>query len=302
MNITELKRSILKELEAQRTNVINRSEMNNFKAHSNIKYKNLANNLSSIIIDIAKTKIKGGDTTSLEKEKQKIESSMEDCLKEIGLSPNDLKPNFNCKICNDVGTLPNGEYCQCFNKLLSDKINSLNAGIKKISFKNCELLNKSLVEKINTICNQYPNQKFNKIIFSGATGVGKTHLTLAMTNYFTNKNIYTIFISSAVLNQQFLKYHTAPVNEKQEILNDILDCDVLIIDDLGTEPKLKNVTNEYLLYLINYRNAKNKLTIITTNLTPTGILETYDERIFSRLFDKTNSLPILVGGEDKRIK
>lgn len=301
MNITDIKRSIMKELETQRTNAINDCEMNKFKAHSNAKYKNLANNLSRIIIDIAKTKIKGEETTLLEKEKREVESSIDECLKEIGLTSNDLKPNFNCKICNDTGTLPNGEYCQCFNKLLSDKINSLNADIKKISFENCDLLNSSLVQKINTICNQYPKQKFNKIIFSGATGVGKTHLTLAMTNFFTNKNIYTIFISSAVLNQLFLKYHTASVNEKREILNDILDCDVLIIDDLGTEPKLKNVTNEYLLYLINYRNAKNKLTIITTNLTPTGILETYDERIFSRLFDKINSLPILVEGEDKRI-
>lgn len=302
MNTTELKSKILKEIETERQNAINISELNKYKALKNAQYTALLNKQGALIIDIAKSKCKGTDTTLLEKELSDTHHLIDNTLNQIGLSLDDLTPQYKCRQCNDKGILDNGNYCQCFNVRLASEFNKLNSDLHKVSFDDCDRMNTTLIKKISELCEQFPSQKSNKVIFCGASGVGKTHLSYAIGNYFIKKNIFTIFISSANLNQLFLKYHTAPVTEKKDILDNIVNCEILIIDDLGTEPKLRNVTNEYLLYLINLRNTNNKLTVITTNLTPEGILTTYDERIFSRLFDKSNSLPILIDGEDKRIQ
>ena len=74
-----------------------------------------------------------------------------------------------------------------------------------------------------------------------------------------------------------------------------------MIDDLGTEPILKNITKEYLYNLINVRQVNNKPTFITTNLSLDNILERYDDRIFSRLGNKNLATNIQLTSSDKRV-
>ena len=69
-------------------------------------------------------------------------------------------------------------------------------------------------------------------------------------------------------------------------LSPLTDCDLLVIDDLGTEQIYKNVTLEYLLSTISERILAQKHTIITTNLTPEELLDRYGDRLYSRLMDK----------------
>ena len=97
-----------------------------------------------------------------------------------------------------------------------------------------------------------------------------------------------------------MKYHCAKLEEKDEILNNYINCDILCIDDLGTENILKNVTCEYLFLIINERLIRNKATIITTNLNLTQIIDVYDERIYSRLKDKQSSIVVNLTGDDIR--
>ena len=104
------------------------------------------------------------------------------------------------------------------------------------------------------------------------------------------------------LNNTSLKYHTTFDNTKSSILEPLLTCDVLVIDDLGTEPINKNVTLEYLYLVINERQLAGKPTIITTNLTPDGVINRYGERIFSRINNKLISLNIKLDGQDMRLK
>ena len=74
-----------------------------------------------------------------------------------------------------------------------------------------------------------------------------------------------------------------------------------MIDDLGTEPMLKNVTVEYLLLVIEERQTKGRATLVTTNLDTDGILLRYGERIYSRLSHKQRSKIIEMNGKDLRI-
>ena len=104
------------------------------------------------------------------------------------------------------------------------------------------------------------------------------------------------------MNNIFLNYHGSFDKDKSNILSALLDPDLLIIDDLGTEPLFKNVTREYLGVVITERNLHKKRTIITSNLTPNDLLDRYGERIYSRIFSKINSLQIALTGDDLRLQ
>ena len=80
-----------------------------------------------------------------------------------------------------------------------------------------------------------------------------------------------------------------------------VNCDVLFLDDLGSENKIKNVTNEYLYLVLNERMLNHKKTVITTNLNLAQIQDVYGERIFSRLMHKKHSLKIKMEGKDLRV-
>ena len=75
---------------------------------------------------------------------------------------------------------------------------------------------------------------------------------------------------------------------------------MLLIDDLGTEPMMRNITVEYLFTLLNERAAAKRHTVVATNLTPTQLRERYGERVASRLLDKTCTAPVLFTGKDLR--
>ena len=106
------------------------------------------------------------------------------------------------------------------------------------------------------------------------------------------------FKTAFELNELARLYHIG----KSFDFSDCLTADILMIDDLGTEPILKNVTKEYLYNIINTRQMNNLPTFISTNLSPDNLLERYDERIYSRLANKNLSINIQLTSGDKRLK
>ena len=135
----------------------------------------------------------------------------------------------------------------------------------------------------------------------GDTGVGKTHLLGCLTTYALDKNILIKYATAFNFNQDMLKYHCAKLEDKEEIIGQYINSEILFIDDLGTENRINNVTNEYLYLVINERMQNHKKTIITTNLDFAQIQEVYGERIFSRLMHKKESLKINLSGDDLRV-
>ena len=111
------------------------------------------------------------------------------------------------------------------------------------------------------------------------------------------KNLSVCFKTAFELNELARLYHIGKSYE----FGDILKVDILLIDDLGTEPILNNVTKEYLYNLINVRQINHLPTIISTNLSLDNILSRYDERIFSRLANKNLSTNIILTSQDKRL-
>ena len=131
-------------------------------------------------------------------------------------------------------------------------------------------------------------------------GTGKTYLASSIVGELNKRKVLTVFLTSNELNSIFLKMHRQEID--RELVFDILTaCDLLVIDDLGTEPLYNNVTAEYLLSIISERLDKKKHFIITTNLTKSEILNRYSERFLSRISDKKQTAIIPFNGKDLRI-
>ena len=153
-------------------------------------------------------------------------------------------------------------------------------------------------ELLQKWCRNFPKITKININLLGGAGAGKTFFLECIANEIVNKAYSVCYKTAFDLNEACRLYHIGQGSD----LPAILDADVLLIDDLGTEPVLKNVTKEYLYNIINQRQVNNKPTIITSNLSLNDVLDRYDERIFSRLSNKILSLNIQLDSGDKRIK
>ena len=140
------------------------------------------------------------------------------------------------------------------------------------------------------------------ILLSGNTGVGKTHLTKCMANELIKRHKLVLLTTSFSMHQDFMKsYSTRDLEEKQQLLSRYLNAEILFIDDLGTELRNPNITISYLYQVLNERRINKRPTVITTNLNLNDIYDYYDERIFSRIADKTTSICVYIEGKDIRL-
>ena len=278
------------------------------RALNNKEFKEVYLTIKDLNFLIAKLDFEGKDhkkEDELLKEKNQVAGKI---LKKMGLTFDDFKPKYDCKICGDLGFV-NGKYCSCFYKKLNSQVVN-NIGLNVDKFHNFENSNFSLFDDSEKIKNMYQkiekwcdnSSKYKNILLCGQTGVGKTFLVECICNKLMSQNKLVNFFSAFALNNLFLKFHTTFDETKNSMLDGVLNCNVLIIDDLGSEPKFKNVTEEYFYLIINERLVKNKSTIITTNLSPNQIRDKYGERVFSRICNKENSLLIKIENNDLRLK
>lgn len=101
----------------------------------------------------------------------------------------------------------------------------------------------------------------------GKCGSGKTFAASCMAKAISDKGYSVIMLSSFAFANRMLKYHVALSSEKLQYLEPLLDCDLLVIDDLGSENIIKNVTVEYLFHVINERmSAKNILLLLQISM------------------------------------
>jgi DNA replication protein DnaC len=158
---------------------------------------------------------------------------------------------------------------------------------------------KKVFKVLENYCNNFPCTPSN-VILCGATGTGKTFAANLMKQSLQQKKVWVEYTTAFSMVNTFQKYVNS-FGRDDEDLENFLNCEVLIIDDLGAEPIIKNVTQEHIYNIINERLYNGLAFIITTNLTPQQIMERYDQRIASRILSKENSTIIEFKGKDLRI-
>ena len=266
----------------------------------NPKLLEIEKQLRQIVIADAKgQKIDKKQQTDLLKQKDVL-------LANLGLSANPPKPN--CAKCKDSGYIGT-DFCACVKSTIINrpeniefKINSFSdIDYSRFDPKFCDI-NKRVYLAIEKWASEYPNVKKPIALISGGTGVGKTLLAGCVVSSFLSKGFSAVAVTAFGFVNRALKYHTTFDDSKLEFLEPLLESDVLVIDDLGTESVLKNVTQEYLLAVLNERTNQNKVTIFTTNLSKDGILERYGKRNYSRLFDKDTTKQAKLSSDDLRVK
>lgn len=312
MDKKQIIQTCIQEISALRVKEQNISISNLMDARKIPEYKELEKQERTLTFEIGKLNAENIKTDDKEKSLKVIKQKKEHILLKNGINPSSIFPKYSCKLCQDTGF--NGNvYCSCLQNKIREKILQ-NCGVTKNnlhSFKQFSLENvkdekqKKQLEKIRIkfeeISENFPNINCNLILISGKTGVGKTFISECLATNLIERGFVVSVVSSFGMNNILLSYHTCFDEQKQSYLGTLIDPEVLIIDDLGTEPILRNVTLEYLYVILSERSRRGKLTVITTNLSPTGILDRYNERIFSRILNKKESLCIQIEGQDLRI-
>lgn len=207
---------------------------------------------------------------------------------------------YDCPVCCDSGYV-GGKICECVKKIAAcvvvDELKK-QMPLDACSFENFDLNYYSKdgenarkrMTSVLKLCTEYVN-KFNpetsqNLLFMGAPGLGKTHLTLAIVSGIVEKGFMPFYgpaenLFALVSSERFS-------GENKGSYQAMIDSDLLVIDDLGTE--LSTEFSRSVLYnLINSRLLCNKPTIINTNLTMKEIADRYGERIASRLIGNYNA-------------
>lgn len=212
-----------------------------------------------------------------------------------GIAKDYFEPEYYCAKCKDTGFV-NGKICSCFEELL--KSNSYKELAEKTPLKLSSFsdFNTDLYEdegarkRMNDIfkfCKKYaenfkPNESDNLFLF-GETGLGKTHLSLAIAGEVISKGYGVVYGSAQNLftlieRERFGRSEEPDGTTEEKLLN----CDLLILDDLGSEFTTQFTVAE-LYNIVNTRMAKGLPTLINSNIALDELEGRYGNRITSRI-------------------
>ncbi|NLK74072.1 MAG: ATP-binding protein [Clostridiales bacterium] len=267
-----------------------------------------------------------GDSSSLDKLKTQsldLQARQIELLVSNGYPADYLELRYHCDTCKDTGFV-DGEKCNCYKQAVADLLYSdsnlknilLHENFNYFSFQyySDDYIDDVLgvspltnIQKIVAGCKSYiKNFDKNKdnLLFMGNTGVGKTFLCNCIAKELLDKGYTVIYLTAFRLFDILEKYKfgrdTESSIDASNQFSYILDCDLLIIDDLGTEMN-NTFTTSQLYLIINERMLREKSTIISTNLSYEDINSKYGERIYSRVISKY-SIRRIIGKDIRKIK
>ena len=224
--------------------------------------------------------------------------------KRLGLTKQKIEPPPRCKVCNDTG-YAGGKYCKCVIKRVIEADRE-NLVLPQVDFyaakKTSPKAIAKLYEKAEKYINEYPNNEKPFFLILGSAGTGKTMLASAIATEMISRGAATVTVSAFDMVKRAKDYHTQfAIDDYRDLFTPMLDCDLLVIDDLGTETVLKNITHEYFYTIVNERWLRRRNTVITSNLSPNDLIKRYGEAVFSRLCDKSRANLFTVTAPNARI-
>ena len=276
--------------------------------------------ISSASLDQAKKLLAGDDTAlaSLKEDIRSLSDSRRRLLSDAGFPEDYLEQHFECPDCQDTGYVGTKK-CHCFLKAIIDLLytqSNLKGLLEQENFEHFnfdyyssnyrdrlsgqnsrELATRAYQECMNFIHN-FDTEHGNLLLF-GNTGIGKTFLSHCIAKEVMDSLHSVLYLTASEFFDALLEKALTRNDESCLLYEQIHQCDLLIIDDLGTERNTDFVVSQ-LFVCLNDRILNRKSTIISTNLTLEEIKTNYTERTFSRI---SNHYKILrLAGDDIRIQ
>ncbi len=247
-----------------------------------------------------------------------LQAKIKKLLKDNGFDENYLETEYTCKNCEDTGFI-NGIPCQCrvdlVKKLAMQKLCGTSQA-EKCGFDNFRLdfypeepderfnvSPRKHMQRVFDYCKSYAedfDSSSDSLYLYGATGLGKTHLTLAIAKEVTKNGGSVIYDSASNLLKRLEKEHFSKDSAENGAEDEMLACDLLIIDDLGSE-FVTQFSVSALYNIINTRLNREKPVIISTNLDAKALEEKYNERTASRILGGYTAL-LFLGKDIRQLK
>lgn len=280
--------------------------------------------ISSCGISAAKAVLNGGNVKEeiekLKSKSLKLQSEYSALLSEYGYCVEDMEPIYICKKCNDTGYIEMNNKtitCDCFKQLM---VECACAELNRHSpLSLCTFEDFSLDYYSQDIEEGYPRSSYEQmlknlsfcknyaknftlssksIFMKGETGLGKTHLSLSIANEVIKKGYGVIYVSAPSIVTKLNKERFSYDNNEDNTEDALLSCDLLIIDDLGTEFATQFSTSA-IYNIFNSRLLSGKPVIINTNLKLQELEKLYSQRFVSRITGQAVRLDFF--GRDIRI-
>ncbi len=275
------------------------------------EFKNTDDELSNTGFTLFKAACRGEDIEPIKKRNLLLQEKKKQLIKSLGYPENYTEPDFSCKKCSDYGHNDKGEICSCFKEaLIKATIASSGMGtlLEKQSFENFNLERyegkaKITMERTLKLSHEFVDN-FSKdkgnLLLLGTTGTGKTHISSAIALEVIKKGYDVIYdsvhnIISDFENERFKSGY----GPREDTTSRYLECDLLIIDDLGTE-FTNSFTVSCIYNILNTRQNRALATIVSTNLTPEDLARKYEDRIYSRIIGSGTRV-LFFDGADFRI-
>lgn len=265
------------------------------------EYWDLEESISALSVSVAKDMLLGEENTldRLHEELAAIREKQKQLLSSAGYPSDYLEPQYRCALCRDTGYILSGDYtrkkCSCFRQQeisilyaqshIQDMISKENFSTLSYEYYNGQDLQR--FENAVQICKNFVQNfehDYHNLIFYGTVGTGKSFLSGCIAKELLDNKHSVIYFSASGFFEMLARY-SFDSKEKialQEFYDDIYNCDLLIIDDLGTE-----VTNSFvasqLFACLSERFLRKKAMIISTNLCLEELRDRYSDRIFSRI-------------------
>ncbi len=288
----------------ERTRDLNRQlleERRNYVYQLIPSFQELDASVGSIALAHTRSLLEGNNAavTELHSSLMEISAHKKAFLREAGLPEDYLEPLYTCSECKDTGYTEGSDglknKCHCFRKQelallyeqsnIQDMVSKENFSTLSYEYYQGEDLNR--FQNAVRISREFAvnfGRNYDNLFFYGTVGTGKSFLSGCIAAELLKQGYSVIYFSSSGLFDTLARY-SFDSKSKETLYNfykDLYNCDLMIIDDLGTEVTNSFVTSQ-LFACLNERHLRKKACIISTNLSLEELRDRYSDRVFSRI-------------------
>ena len=254
-----------------------------------------------------------GEVERIQQKNLQLQQEMADILRQNGCDCDSFAPRYTCQKCGDTG-YAGGVVCDCYRRLLQEEACRTLSGLSAMRLTDFASLRldyydntvdpklgvspREHMRDIIDYCRDYTaafSPYGESLLLQGATGIGKTHLCLAIARGVTEQGFGVVYGSVQPLIRRLEAEHFG--REQGDSENQLISCDLLVLDDLGME--FDTPFSRACIYnILNARLLEGRPTVVSTNLSISAMKERYGDQIASRI--SGGFVPLLCVGNDIR--